>query len=170
MKTTPMKHHRRTRLAPPSVEGLLGSIRVLIQEAREKALRAVDAVQVRACWEIGRHIIEFEQGGMKRAEYGSGLLDRLAARLTAEFGKGFDASNLYKMSQFYRLFQNLDALRLELSWTHYRLLLRVEDPAAREWYMNEEPRGTGYLSSSTRQDALRNTPNIRDCEDESWNP
>ena len=55
----------------------------------------------------------------------------------AEFGKGFDASNLYKWSQFYRLFPNLDALRPNLSWAHYRLLLRVENSAAREWYMNE---------------------------------
>jgi len=64
-------------------------------------------------------------------------LDRIAERLTREFGKGFDASNLYKMSQFYRLFPKLDALRPELSWTHFRLLLRLEDPGAREWYMNE---------------------------------
>ena len=121
----------------PSIEGLLGHLRTLIQDARQQALRAVDKVQVRTCWEVGRHIVEFEQGGAQRAEYGKRLLERLSERLTADFGKGFDASNLYKMSQFYRLFPKLDALRPELSWTHYRLLLRVEDAAAREWYMNE---------------------------------
>jgi len=121
----------------PSIEGLLGHLRTLIQDARQQALRAVDKVQVRTCWEVGRHIVQFEQGGAQRAEYGKRLLERLSERLTADFGKGFDASNLYKMSQFYRLFPKLDALRPELSWTHYRLLLRVEDAAAREWYMNE---------------------------------
>lgn len=65
------------------------------------------------------------------------MLEQIAVQLTAEFGKGFDASNLYKMSLFYRLFPNLDALRLELSWTHYRLLLRVESSEGRAWYMNE---------------------------------
>jgi predicted nuclease of restriction endonuclease-like (RecB) superfamily len=100
-------------------------------------LRSVDQIQVRTGWEVGRHIVEFEQGGTVRAKYGAGLLDQIAARLTANFEKGFDASNLHKMRQFYRLFPNLDALRPELSWTHYRLLLRIEDPVAREWYMNE---------------------------------
>ena len=61
----------------------------------------------------------------------------MSSQLTAEFGKGFDASNLYKMSQFYRAFPNLDALRLNLSWTHYRLLLRVDSLDARLWYMDE---------------------------------
>ena len=72
-------------------------------------------IQVRTSWEVGRHIVEVEQGGSARAEYGTGLLDKVAVKLTAEFGRGFDASNLYKMSQFYRLFANLDALRPELS-------------------------------------------------------
>ena len=121
----------------PSIEGLLGELRMLIQTARQQALRAVDSIQVRTCWEVGRHIVEFEQRGAIRAEYGARLLEQLSERLTTEFGRGFDASNLYKMSQFYRLFPKLDALRPELSWTHYRLLLRLEDSDAREWYMNE---------------------------------
>jgi hypothetical protein len=103
-----------------SFVGLVGQLRILIQGARQQALRAVDVVQVRTCWEVGRHIVEFEQGGAERAEYGQGLLERIAERLTREFGRGFDASNLYKMSQFYRLFPKLDALRPELSWTHAR--------------------------------------------------
>lgn len=116
---------------------LLAQLRDVIREGRQQALRAVDVVQVRTCWAVGRHIVEFEQGGAARAEYGKNLLERVAARLTTEFGKGFDASNLYKMSLFYRLFPNLDALRPESSWTHYRTLLRVEDTKAREWYMVE---------------------------------
>ena len=119
------------------IGGLLASLREVIQTARQQAIRAVDVVQVRTCWTVGRHIVEFEQGGAARAAYGKRLLTDLAKSLTAEFGKGFDASNLYKMSQFYRLFPNLDALRPELSWTHDRLLLRVEDAQARAWYMAE---------------------------------
>jgi len=133
-----MGQKRKSSIAKrPTFTGLLGELRVLIRSARQQALRAVDVVQVRTGWEVGRHIVEFEQGGSTRAEYGKGLLERVADQLTREFGKGFDASNLYKMSQFYRLFPNLDALRPELSWTHYRLLLRVEEEGAREWYMNE---------------------------------
>jgi predicted nuclease of restriction endonuclease-like (RecB) superfamily len=119
------------------LEALLAQLRDVIREGRQQALRAVDVVQVRTCWAVGRHIVEFEQGGAARAVYGSRLLAHLAERLTAEFGKGFDASNLRYMRQFYQAFQNCDALRHELSWTHYRTLLRVEDPKAREWYMIE---------------------------------
>ena len=116
---------------------LLGQLRRLIQEARQHALRAVDVVQVRTCWEVGRHIIEFEQAGADRAKYGTKLLPRLAERLTAEFGRGFDESNLRYMRLFYGAFPNRDALRHELSWTHYRTLLRLDDPQARTWYMRE---------------------------------
>jgi hypothetical protein len=83
--------------APPAFDGLLGQLRTLIQEARQQALRAVDAVQVRTCWEVGRHIVELEQGGADRAAYGARLLSQLAERLTTEYGKGFDVSNLRYM-------------------------------------------------------------------------
>jgi predicted nuclease of restriction endonuclease-like (RecB) superfamily len=118
-------------------EALLRSLRELIQDARQKVLRAVDAVQVQTCWEIGRHIVEFEQGGSVRAEYGTRLLQTLASSLAAEFGRGFDTSNLRYMRLFYQAFPIRDALRHELSWTHYRNLLKVENEAARAWYMNE---------------------------------
>jgi predicted nuclease of restriction endonuclease-like (RecB) superfamily len=118
-------------------EALLHSLRELIQDARQRVLRAVDAVQVQTCWEIGRHIVEFEQGGSARAEYGTRLLQTLASSLAAEFGRGFDTSNLRYMRLFYQAFPIRDALRHELSWTHYRNLLKVENGAARAWYMNE---------------------------------
>jgi DUF1016 N-terminal domain len=73
---------------------LLRSLRGLIQRARQQVLRAVDVVQVQVCWEIGRHIVEFEHDGVTRAEYGERLMPALAAALTGEFGKGFDATNL----------------------------------------------------------------------------
>ncbi|SKA20358.1 Predicted nuclease of restriction endonuclease-like (RecB) superfamily, DUF1016 family [Trichlorobacter thiogenes] len=119
------------------VTSLLDNLRQLIVAARQQVLRAVDVVQVQTCWEMGRHIVEFEQRGAGRAEYGARLLPRLADALTIEFGTGFDTTNLRKMRQFYQLFPIRDALRLELSWTHYRLLLRVENEKAREWYMLE---------------------------------
>jgi predicted nuclease of restriction endonuclease-like (RecB) superfamily len=132
----------RDQLAKSSTEEesllpLLRALRDLIQQARQQVLRTADVVQVQTCWEIGRHIIEFEQGGAGRAEYGKRLLPTLAGRLTAEFGKGFDASNLRYMRLFYQAFPIRDALRHELSWTHYRTLLRVENDQARQWYMNE---------------------------------
>jgi len=116
---------------------LLRSLRDLIQNARQKGLRAVDVVQVQTCWEIGRHIVEFEQGGSARAEYGARLLQSLASSLASEFGRGFDVSNLRYMRLFYNAFPIRDALRHELSWTHYRTLLRVDSDSARKWYMNE---------------------------------
>lgn len=129
--------------APSPLGGLLEALRVLIRDGRHRALRAVDMVQVQTCWEIGRHIVEFEQGGEARAAYGKRLLPALAEGLTREFGKGFDASNLRYMRLFYKAFPIRDALRHELSWTHYRTLLRVESGTARSWYM-QEAAGQGW--------------------------
>lgn len=135
--TKPTTEKTSLRAVAPGLDALLTELRSLIAEARQRALRAVDLVQVRTCWEVGRHIVEFEQGGADRAKYGARLLSQLAERLTAEFGQGFDASNLRYMRLFYQAFPNREALRHELSWTHFRALLRVEKEAARLWYMNE---------------------------------
>ena len=125
------------QLQEPQLASLLGNLGDLIREARRKVLRAVDTTQVQTCWQIGRHIVEFEQQGARRAGYGKQLLATLASVLTAEFGKGFDSSNLRYMRLFYQAFPICDALRHELSWTHYRALLRVENDHARHWYMIE---------------------------------
>lgn len=119
------------------IHDLLSQLRQLIADGRSKALRAVDVIQVQTCWQVGRHIVEFEQGGAARAAYGKHLLPLLAGRLTQEFGKGFDERNLRHMRAFFQAFPIWDAVRSELSWTHYRLLTRVEKPQARQWYMNE---------------------------------
>jgi predicted nuclease of restriction endonuclease-like (RecB) superfamily len=81
--------------------------------------------------------VEFEQGGAQRAAYGQRLLPQLGQALAAEFGRGFDATNLRHMRAFYQSFPIRDALRRELSWTHYRLLLRVDSAEARQWYVQE---------------------------------
>ena len=132
-------------------EALLDALRELIHQGRQRALRAVDMVQVQTCWQVGRHIVEFEQGGQARAEYGKRLLPQLAEALTREFGKGFDASNLRTMRLFFQTFPNWDALRHELSWTHYRLLLRVDNANARHWYMAEAASQNWSTRSLERQ-------------------
>lgn len=121
----------------PGLPALLADLRELIRNARQRALRAVDTVQVQTCWELGRHIVEFEQAGATRAMYGQRLLPALSSALTSEFGKGFDERNLRHMRSFYQLFPNWYAVRTELSWTHYRTLLRVDSPIARQWYLDE---------------------------------
>jgi hypothetical protein len=110
-----VKDLRRSVEADEGASELLRSLRDLIQTARQRAIRAVDAVQVQTCWEIGRHIVEFEQRGAARAEYGSQLLQTLASSLAVEFGRGFDATNLRHMRVFYQAFPIRDALRPELS-------------------------------------------------------
>jgi len=121
----------------PQIASLLGHLGELIRQARQTVLRAVDTAQVQTCWQIGRHIVEFEQEGARRAAYGKQLLSTLAKDLTAQFGKGFDDRNLRYMRDFYQTFPNWNALRSELSWTHYRRLLRVDSDSARQWYMDE---------------------------------
>ena len=116
---------------------LISQLRGLIESARKQALQAVDTIQVRTCWEIGRHIVEFEQQGQDRAMYGARLIPKLAESLTDEFGKGFDERNLRHMRAFFQGFPIWYAVRTELSWTHYRNLLRVENEQARNWYVQE---------------------------------
>ncbi|MBL8454506.1 MAG: DUF1016 family protein [Zoogloea sp.] len=122
---------------PAGLTLLLGALRQLIANSRQQVLRAVDSVQVQTYWHIGQHIVEFEQGGAPRAAYGQRLLPQLGQVLAAEFGRGFDATNLRHMRGFYLAFPIRDALRRELSWTHYRLLLRVASAEARKWYVQE---------------------------------
>src|SRR4051794_38414971 len=116
---------------------LYGQIREILAAARDRAWQAVNTVMVGAHWEVGRVIVEDEQAGQERAGYGKRVLEGLAKRLQAEFGKGFDPSNLRNMRAFFLRYPIRDALRHELSWTHYRLLLRVENPDARAFYEAE---------------------------------
>lgn len=109
-------------------------IRAILQQARGQALMAVNAAMVKAYWEVGREIVEEEQSGQERAGYGQGLLAELADKLTAEFGRGFTATNLRYMRQFYLAFPIHHTLRDELSWSHYRLLSRIEKLEVRAFY------------------------------------
>ena len=98
-----------------SLPTLIDRLRGLIESARGQALRAVDSIRVRTCWEIGRHIVEFEQQGADRAMYGARLIPKLAESLTAEFGKGFDERNLRHMSAFFQGSPIWNAVRTESS-------------------------------------------------------
>jgi predicted nuclease of restriction endonuclease-like (RecB) superfamily len=113
------------------------NIAEILQTARQNAYRAVNFVMVEAYWNIGRLIVEEEQKGKQRADYGTYLIKNLSVRLTEEFGKGFDEREVRRMRQFYQTFLIRDALRPELTWTHYRLLLRVENDKARDYYLKE---------------------------------
>jgi len=120
------------------------SVAEILRAARANAYRAVNFAMVEAYWNVGRMIVEEEQQGKERAEYGAALIKNLSIRLSGEFGKGFTESNLWNFRQFYLAFpaqdprnQKLYALRRELTWTHYRLLMRVEKPDARAWYLKE---------------------------------
>ncbi len=96
------------------------NIKKTLITARNKIYSTINFEMVIAYWTIGKQIIE-AQGNDERAEYGTGLIKYLSERLTIEFGKGFEQSNLRRMHQFYSTYPNCDALRHELSWTHYRL-------------------------------------------------
>lgn len=109
-------------------------IRATVAQSRGRALAAVNHEMVRAYWEIGKRIVE-EQG--ERAEYGKRLIEYLSERLTKEFGKGFDKRNVHYMKQFYLTFPIVNALRSQLSWTHYRLIMKLKSAEQREFYMNE---------------------------------
>ncbi|MFK7032967.1 PDDEXK nuclease domain-containing protein [Flavobacterium oreochromis] len=113
------------------------SIRDVIAQSRERVFRAVNTVLLETYWHIGRIIVEEEQNGNARALYGTALLKNVSQQLTLEFGKGFDYTNLTNMRKFYLAFQKLDALRQELSWTHYRLLSKIENEEKRIFYLKE---------------------------------
>ena len=121
----------------PTHNELLDSIRTLLVDGRKQVATAVNTAMVQTYWHIGRLIVEDEQQGESRAEYGKQVLKSLSASLTVEFGKGFDVRNLRNMRSFYLAFPIRNALRTELSWTHYRTLLRIENESARQWYMQE---------------------------------
>ena len=130
---------------------LFAEIRQILIGARQTAYKAVNFAMVTAYWNIGRLIVEDEQQGSTRAEYGKAVLADLSVRLTEEFGKGFTEANLRNMRQFYQCFPNCYALRSELTWTHYRLLIRVQDEVARQWYMNEAAEQTWSSRQLDRQ-------------------
>ncbi|MGB4310323.1 MAG: PDDEXK nuclease domain-containing protein [Bacilli bacterium] len=111
-------------------------IKSILINARNKVYSTANFAMIEAYWNIGKKIIE-KQGGKDKAEYGLGLIKELSTQMTKDFGKGFTVTNLKYMRQFYLTFPNGHALRGELSWTHYRSLMRVENEKARNFYLEE---------------------------------
>ncbi|MDP1695039.1 MAG: PDDEXK nuclease domain-containing protein [Candidatus Woesearchaeota archaeon] len=113
---------------------LISAIGHILEEGRRKALQFVNRILVKTYWEIGKQIVEFEQQGGEKAEYGSRLLERLTQDLKTKYGRGFNIRNLYLMRQFYLSYKNLQTLSAELSWSHYIELIGIEDDLARRFY------------------------------------
>jgi predicted nuclease of restriction endonuclease-like (RecB) superfamily len=112
----------------------------ILLEARQKVYKSINSEMVLAYWRIGKRIVEEEQSGEKRAEYGAFLIHQASERLSKEFGKGFSVSNIKNFRQFYLKFPQTEigyALRSELTWTHYRSIMRVDNPDARKYYISE---------------------------------
>lgn len=131
--------------------GLYHGIREVLLTARATVRRTVNDAMVQSYWQIGRLIVEDEQGGEKRAEYGKRVLPELAKRLTAEFGKGFSAQSLWSYRQFYLEVPILSTAWRELSWSHFKMLMRVKNTQARAWYANESAMQNWSVRALDRQ-------------------
>jgi predicted nuclease of restriction endonuclease-like (RecB) superfamily len=132
-------------------KSILFDIHFIISQAREKAVRSVNFERVVMYWKIGERIFEEEQQGEQRAEYGSYLIKSLAASLEPEFGTGFSARQLERFRQFYRSFPNASALRTEFSWTHYKMMLSIENNDKREFYLAESAKNLWTARELERQ-------------------
>lgn len=115
-------------------KNFFSEIKAIIEKARTNAIRSINFSRVIMFWNIGRRILEEEQHGRDRAEYGAYLIKKLAERLEPEYGCGFGVRQLEMSRQFYRLYPIANALRSQLNWTQYRLLIRVTDADKREFY------------------------------------
>ena len=136
-----------SKLTKSEYFGLKSSIGRLLAEGRNKAAQSVNIILLETYWEIGRHIVEFEQKGKERADYGKELLNRLSKDLTAEYGKGFSRSNLFQIRAFYLRFSKIQTasgqfeknkiLSQKLSWSHYVELLKAEDDLELSFYLKQ---------------------------------
>ena len=118
----------------------INEIKTILKNARQKAYTAVNSAMVEAYWEIGRRIVEEEQNGKERAEYGKEILQNLSKELTEEFGKGYSYRTLREIRQFYLMFSDFEKWRTvsaKLTWSHFQKVLRVSDEKARIFYLTE---------------------------------
>jgi predicted nuclease of restriction endonuclease-like (RecB) superfamily len=160
--------------------GFYDDIKMLIEQSRARAYQAVNFAMVQTYWQIGKRIVEEEQAGSTRAGYGENLIEMLAEQLTADFGKGFDKRNLFYMRRFYIAFPIMNALRSQLSWTHYRFLIQLDNQDEREYYLNEaanEHWSTRQLERQIQTNYYQRVLSIKDEDEtpekqkpESFNP
>lgn len=127
------------------------NIKNILQSARDNAYRQVNFIMVEAYWNIGQQIVEEEQNGKDRAEYGSYLIKELSSKLSKDFGKGFSTQSLWNMKQFYTTFPILSTLWRELSWSHYKLIIRLKDERTRNWYAEESVKSNWSVRALERQ-------------------
>lgn len=130
---------------------LIHEIKSLIAKAKEGAIRSVDHHRTVMYWHIGERIFNEEQQGKDRADYGNYLIKYLSEQLQPEFGSGFSYRQLELMRQFYRTFPIANSLRSQLSWTHYRLLLRIDNEDKREYYIAETVKNNWSVRQMERQ-------------------
>jgi predicted nuclease of restriction endonuclease-like (RecB) superfamily len=147
---------KRQQVAPrgfeaDQLERLVGDVRAIILDARSQAARSVNTHRVTMYWRVGRRIVQDEQAGRPRAEYGARVVRNLAGQLEAEFGSGFSYRQLALAAQLYRTYPIVNALRSQLNWAHYRLLIRIDDPAKREFYELESIRWAWTGRETERQ-------------------
>ena len=116
---------------------LVGEIADLLAAARTKVAHEVNTILVDTYWQIGKYIVEYEQNGNEKAEYGSNLLNRLSEDLTRTYGKGFGRSNIFYMRKLYLSYQNSGTLSHKLSWSHYYEILKADDPLEISFYTKE---------------------------------
>lgn len=116
------------------INSLYNEVRNIIATARENAVRSVDFSRVQMYWQIGRRILEEEQNGKERADYGAYLLKNLAQKLEPEYGSGFSVRQLERSRQFYKIYPNASALRPQFNWTQYKQLMAISDNSKREYY------------------------------------
>ena len=119
---------------PSNINSLYQEVRQIIDSARSNAVRSVDFCRVQMYWNIGRRIVEEEQQGKERADYGAYLLKNLAKALEPEYGSGFSYRQLNFCRQFYRTYPIMNSVRSQLNWTQYRLLIQIADSDKREYY------------------------------------
>ena len=126
-------------------------IRQIIETARTNAIRSVDFSRVQMYWLLGKRIFEEEQQGKDRADYGAYLIRNLAEELTPLYGSGFSVRQLEQSRRFYRMYPIANALRSQLNWTQYRLLIQIEDPFKREYYELESVNNAWTARETERQ-------------------
>ena len=112
----------------------LGDIREIINSARVQAVKSVDFCRVQMYWQLGKRIFEEEQQGKERADYGTYLIKNLAKQLEPEYGSGFSVRQLERSRQFYRIYPIATALRTQLNWSQYKMLISIDNPEKREYY------------------------------------
>ena len=130
---------------------LIRQIKDIISNAQQRAVRSVNTERVVMNWQIGKVIFEEEQQGKDRANYGKSLIKSISEELQTQFGSAFSARQLHWYVQFYKTFPNVNALRTQFSWTHYRTLLRIDNQDKRTFYIAEAGKNNWSARQLERQ-------------------